>query len=516
MFKSIILFLIGITFSSAVFGQALAENPIIHADVPDISVIRVGDTYYMSSTTMHMSPGVPIMKSTDLVNWELVSYAYDRLGENDALNMKNGKNAYGKGSWASSLRFHNGTFYVSTFSSTTGKTHIYYTKDIERGQWKEKSFAPSLHDNTLFFDQGRVYMIYGNGTLNIVELEADLSGLIPGSDRVLIQNASAPAGDQIMLGAEGSQLFKVNGKYYLFDITWPKGGMRSVVIHRADKITGPYQGRLGLQDQGVAQGGLVDTPDGDWYAYLFKDNGAVGRIPYLVPVKWKDGWPILGVDGRVPKTLNLPQSKGLIPGIVQSDDFKRSDKQADLPLAWQWNHNPVNTHWSLTKRRGYLRLETIRIDTTVTAALNTLTQRTFGPSSSGETTIDISDMKSGDIAGLILLSEYFGYVGAKKEGDKNYLVYAVNENGKETIKEKIPLDHSNSQLYLKAVCDFKDMKDQARFYYSLDGDKWNAIGQPLQMKYTLDHFMGYRFGLFNYATEQLGGSVDFDYFKVSK
>src|SRR5690606_38272813 len=323
MSKSLFLFLIGLTISVGTFGQSVAENPIIHADVPDVSMIRVGENYYMSSTTMHMSPGVPIMKSSDLVNWELVSYAYDRLAENDALNMNNGKNAYGKGSWASSIRFHDGVFYVSTFSSTTGKTHIYYTENIESGEWHEKSFSPSLHDNTLVFDQGKVYMIYGNGTLNIVELKKDLTGIIPGTDKVLIENASAPAGSDIMLGAEGSQLFKVKGKYYLFNITWPKGGMRSVIIHRADHIMGPYEGRLSLQDKGVAQGGLIDTPEGDWYAFLFKDNGAVGRIPYLVPAKWKDGWPILGVDGKVPKTLNLPRSEGLIPGVVQSDGFER-------------------------------------------------------------------------------------------------------------------------------------------------------------------------------------------------
>ena len=513
MYRSFFLLLIGF-ISIGAFGQAKAKNPIIHADVPDVSMIRVGDNYYMSSTTMHMSPGVPIMKSTDLVNWELVSYAYDRLEENDALNMENGKNAYGKGSWASSLRYHDGMFYVSTFSSTTGKTHIYYTKDVASGQWSEKSFSPSLHDNTLVFDKGRVYMIYGNGRLNIVELKTDLSGIIPGTDQVLIENASAPAGPNIMLGAEGSQLFKVKGKYYLFDITWPRGGMRSVVVHRADKITGPYEGRLSFQDQGVAQGGLIDTPNGDWYAFLFKDNGAVGRIPYLVPVKWEDGWPILGLDGKVPQTLDLPASRGLIPGVVHSDDFERTTQEAAMPLVWQWNHNPVNSHWSLTAHPGYLRLKTIRRDSSVVAARNTLTQRTFGPTSQGETLIEVSNMKTGDIAGLVLLAEYFGYVGVKKENQENYIVQAINENGKETIKEKIPL--KGNQVYFKAVCDYTNMKDQARFYYSLDGGTWESIGEPLQMRYTLTHFMGYRFGLFNYASDMVGGSVDFDYFHISK
>ena len=115
-------------------------NPVIYADVPDMSMIRVGDTYYMSSTTMHMSPGVPIMKSKDLVNWTLVNYAYDTLANMDELNLNNGKSAYGSGSWASSIRYHNGTYYVSTFAQTTGKTYIYTTKRIEK-RTLEKSFV---------------------------------------------------------------------------------------------------------------------------------------------------------------------------------------------------------------------------------------------------------------------------------------------------------------------------------------------------------------------------------------
>ena len=128
-----------------------ATNPILFADVPDLSMIRVGDTYYMSSTTMHMSPGLPIMKSKDLVNWQLVSYAYDTLANMDDLNLENGKSTYGKGSWASSMRYHNGTFYVSTFAQTTGKTYVFTTKNIEKGPWKVSMFKPSYHDHSLFF-----------------------------------------------------------------------------------------------------------------------------------------------------------------------------------------------------------------------------------------------------------------------------------------------------------------------------------------------------------------------------
>lgn len=493
-----------------------AVNPIIHADVPDIAVIRAGDTYYMSSTTMHMSPGLPIMKSKDLVNWELVRYAYDILDDVDALNLANGKTAYGSGSWASSLRHHDGTFYVTTFASTTGKTYVYSTKDIEKGPWKAVSFRPMLHDHSLFFDDdGRVYMLYGAGNLRLVELSPDLTGLKPdGFNQVVITNASRVAGANVGLPAEGSQLFKVKGKYYLFNITWPRGGMRTVLIHRADKITGPYEGRVALQDKGVAQGGLIDTPQGDWYAYLFRDYGAVGRIPYLVPVKWEDGWPVLGIDGKVPDTLNLPASRGLIPGVVSSDEFTRKPHDPALPLVWQWNHNPDNKLWSLSARPGFLRLTTGRVDTNFLAARNTLTQRTIGPECSGTTALDVSQMKDGDFAGLGLLQKNYGLVGVKAEGGTNTLVMINAGSGSPIEEQRVPL--KGVKVFIKAECDFKDRTDRARFFYSLDGQSWAQIGNELKMAYTLPHFMGYRLGLFNFASQTPGGSVDFDYFRISQ
>ncbi|MBN1767139.1 MAG: glycoside hydrolase 43 family protein [Prolixibacteraceae bacterium] len=509
----VMMLIIAVFQSNAKTDEELCTNPLIHADVPDMSMIRVGDTYYMSSTTMHMNPGVPIMKSTDLVNWKIVSYAYDILADNDAMNLENGKQAYGRGSWASNLRYHEGTYYLSTFSSTTGETYIFSTNDIENETWKRQSFKPSLHDNTIFFDDdGKNYIIWGNGKLSIAELKDDLSGVKEGTQEVLIENASAPAGENIMLGAEGAQLFKVNGKYYLYVITWPRGGMRTVVIHRADDIHGPWEGRVALQDKGVAQGGMINTPDGRWFSYLFRDNGAVGRIPYLVSLKWENQWPVLGVDGKVPETLDLPASKGLMPGIVASDDFKRKRKDADLPLVWQWNHNPVNSLWSVRERKGYLRLKTGKVVNELEEARNTLTQRTFGPVCAGSTSIDVSNMKDGDIAGFTALQSKYGQLGVKCENDKKFIVMISAKTGEPVELERVPL--SQDEVHFKIECDFRDRADIAYFYYSLDGKNWTEIGEPLKMEYTLDHFMGYRFGLYNYASKTQGGFVDFDYFKI--
>lgn len=490
-----------------------ATNPVIFADVPDIAILRKGNTYYMSSTTMHMSPGLPIMKSKDLINWELTGYAYDTLSTIDELTLKNGKSVYGKGSWASSLRYHNGMYYVTTFANPPNRTYIYTTKDIEKGPWKAISFAPALHDHSLFFDDdGRIYMVYGNGRLMLAELEADLSGVKPNTTRVLIENASAPAGPNIGLGAEGSQLFKVNNKYYLFNITWPKGGMRTVVVHRADAITGPYEGRVAFQDKGVAQGGLISTPEGTWYSYLFRDYGAVGRIPYLVPVTWQDGWPVIGVNGKVTDSLPLPASKGYNPGIVCSDEFNNGKRPLALP--WQWNHNPDNSLWSLTQRKGYLRLTTGRTDSTLLLARNTLTQRTFGPECAAVTAVDVSKLKAGDCAGLTLLQKNYGWVGVKVDVDGSRRLVMMNaSNGKPEEAASVPLNQP--VVYLKAACDFKEKADKGYFYYSLDGNTWQPIGTPLTMAYTIPHFMGYRFGLFAYATKEAGGYADFDYYRIS-
>ncbi len=506
------------------------RNPVIWADVPDVAVIRVGDTYYMSSTTMHMSPGLPIMKSKDLVNWEMLNYAYDRLVENDAMNLENGRTAYGQGSWASCLRYHNGTYYATTFSSTSGRTHIYTTKDIEKGDWKASIFRPSLHDHSLFFDDdGRVYMIYGAGKLTLVELESDLSGIKPGGvNKVIIENPNLLFGKNEVggLNGEGSQLIKVNGKYYLLNIASPRSRWsRSVLIHRADTITGPYEGRVGLEDQGVAQGCLIDTPEGKWYAMLFQDNGSVGRSPWLVPVTWQDGWPVFGIDGKAPRVTDIEDTQKLLDSnIVTSDEFDRKKGDA-LPMAWQWNHNPDNSKWSIGEREGYLRLTTGRIDSTVLSAKNILTQRTFGPVSSATTKVDVSNMKDGDYAGLMALQRQFGSVCVKMEnGAKSIVMMGVgaqqrNQRGRRNQAsppvevESIPL--SQSTAYFKIDCDYRNKADKAYFHYSLDGENWTKIGSVLQMSYSMPHFMGYRFGLFNYATKTVGGSVDFDYYHVT-
>ena len=879
-------------------GDGTFTNPVIYSDVPDLDVIRVEDNYYMVSTTMHLSPGMPIMKSKDLVNWEIVNYCYDILDDSDELSLRNGKEAYGDGTWAASIKYHDGKFYVSASSKTTEKTYVFSTTDIENGVWKKSVLDGYNHDLSLLFDDQEdgthIYMFTGSGSVHVRELQEDAEGNVTykdgGLDQTIIENANY--GEGIMKPpAEGAHAYKINDKYYIFMIQWPDGGQRQEICWRSDSLTEGWECKLMLDTgievdgqmdgAGVAQGGIVDTPDGDWYAPLFQDHGAVGRIPMLAKVTWKDDWPVFsiaptmdmpvsgqdeksivvsdefyngeekapylnseadiaanteaaasvlsaqtavaaaptarepkelivnggfedGTDGWELRTFNgtasmeatsddkasgassllvydkanttsgpmqnltgkvqpgqklhisakvkyttgpdvrkfnvtmqygendfagtdpaagyvdvtkgkwntieadytVPQDADLsrvlvfvetswtpaqdpeddlmdfylddvsilaeeyvdpdeiiinggfddgteywvgnegaaleaVPDdgasnntivkitnrtktasgpkqdltdklkrgqlvqvsakvkyndgpanktfniCIQNGDWTGIKKAAsanvkmgewttiegkltipndadmssssifieteysdspdgkndlfdfyvddislkklpnpdtvqagendyngsNLKLEWQWNHNPNNKFWSLTERDGYLRLTTANKATGLLDARNTLTQRTYGPTCSGDIAIETANMKNGDVAGLAALQANYGYVGVKMENGKKSIVM-VNAGGGEAQEiENIPIDQD--RVYLRADFNFYQHADDADFYYSLDGTKWKTIGNTLNMSYTIPHFMGYRFAIFNYATQATGGYVDVDYFHVN-
>ncbi|MDG5472395.1 glycoside hydrolase 43 family protein [Jeotgalibacillus sp. ET6] len=491
------------------------ENPIIWADVPDPDVIRVGEIYYMSSTTMHMNPGIPIMKSTDLLHWEIINYTYNVLDCQDEQKLLNGKNEYGKGSWASSLRYHKGIFYVAAGSLSTGKTYIFQTQNIEQGPWKCSVLNEYYHDMSLLFDDDdRVFMVYGTGDLKVIELTEDATAIKEGGlNKIIIKDASlaASAKEDVGLPAEGAHIHKRNGSYYIFTITWPKNGPRTQLVHRATSIDGVYEGRVAVKDPaGIAQGGIVDTPEGNWHGMLFHDYGPVGRTPCLIPVEWVDGWPVFGDNGRIPERLPVPlNAKNGISPIIQSDEF---DSGTDaLQLVWQWNHYPLHTNWSLLERPGFLRLTSGGISSNLEQAQNTLTQRTLGPACSGRIAIETAHMKDGDVAGLAAFQKDYGYAGVKAAGSTKSIVMVNASSGREEEIASVPVDQN--RIYLKVEFDFQNAADKAYFFYSLDEEEWHPIGQPLPLTYKLEHFMGYRFALFHYATVISGGFVEFDYFR---
>ncbi len=879
-------------------GDGTFTNPVIYSDVPDLDVIRVEDNYYMVSTTMHLSPGMPIMKSKDLVNWEIVNYCYDILDDSDELSLRNGKEAYGDGTWAASIKYHDGKFYVSASSQTTGKTYVFSTTDIENGVWKKSVLDGYNHDLSLLFDDQEdgthIYMFTGSGSVHVRELQEDAEGNVTykdgGLDQTIIENANY--GEGVNLAAEGAHAYKINDKYYIFMIQWPDGGKRQEICWRSDSLTEGWECKLMLDtgievdgqmdSAGVAQGGIVDTPDGDWYAPLFQDHGAVGRVPMLAKVTWEDDWPVFSID----PTMDMPVSGQDTKSIVVSDEFYNGEEKApylntesdiaanseaaevsalsaqaavtaapetkkttelivnggfengtdgwelrtfngtasmkatsddkasgessllvydkanttsgpmqdltgkvqpgqklhisakvkyttgpdvrkfnvtmqygtndfagtdpaagyvdvtkgewntieadytvpqdadlsrvlvfvetswtaeqdpendlmdfylddvsilaedyvdpdelivngdfedgtenwetqdpgtitavteehasgnmaakitnrtatasgpmqditgkiaqgqivqvsakvkynegpdnktfniciqngdwtgievaasatakkgewttiegkytipndadmsssrifietawtadpdkendlfdfyaddislkklanpetvqkgendyngsNLKLEWQWNHNPNNKFWSLTERDGYLRLTTANKATGLLDARNTLTQRTYGPTCSGDIAIETANMKNGDVAGLAALQANYGYVGVKMENGQKSIVMVNADGGKAQEIENIPIDQD--RVYLRADFNFYQHADDADFYYSLDGTTWNKIGNTLNMSYTIPHFMGYRFAIFNYATQSTGGYVDVDYFHVN-
>ncbi len=500
------------------------KNPMQWADMPDLSVTRKDENYYLISTTMHLMPGAPVMKSTDLTNWETASYVFDRLEDTPKYDLLEGT-VYGRGQWASSIRYHNGKFYV-LFSPNDQpyRSYIYVTDDPSSGDWKLVTRTKHFHDASLFFDDdGRVYVFYGTGELT--ELKEDLSDVKP--DGINTKFFERDEHENGLL--EGSQVVKHNGKYYVLMISWPKGKPRRQLVYRADNITGPYEKKVILEDNFagfpyVGQGCIIDDEQGNWYGLIFQDRGAVGRVPLLMPVRWEDGWPMLGDEkGKVPSAGTVPL-KTFKPGnsIVDSDDFSSSS----LKLAWQWNHNPINDAWSLTEREGYLRLKTSRVVPNLYLAPNSITQRMVGPGSTGTVALDLKHMKVGDVAGLSAFNGHSAVLAVIKEENKKYLSMSTQEvelddRSKSVTHvdvfthESVELDHDI--VYLRITGDFNLGQDIATCYYSLDNKNWTPIGSPFKMIFDYKKlFMGSKFAIFNYATQSVGGYVDIDFFTYEK
>jgi beta-xylosidase len=523
------LFLILLTFV-AVQGLTAKDdiaNPMLWADVPDPDVIRVGDTFYLVSTTMHLMPGAPVMASKDLKNWETVGYIFDKLTDSPKYDLQEGT-VYGRGQWATSLKYHDGKFWAllaPNEAGAMGDTYIFTAPKAE-GPWTIHSRLRHFHDATLFFDDdGTPYVFFGTGEM--CQLTRDLKGVVEGSLRHYFQREDDEKG---LL--EGTRVIKHRGTYYamLISHTFAPGRHRREVCYRTKDLSAKWEKNVILEsDFGgfsyLAQGTIVDTEDGDWYGIMFQDRGGVGRVLTLSPVRWIDGWPQLGDEnGKVPDTMRPLVSGQPEKHIVCSDEFDA----AKLGLHWQWNHNPIDKAWSLTERPGFLRLKTNRVVPNLYLAPNTLTQRMEGPTCSGFVCLDLSKMKDGDCAGFSAFNGDSGILTIKKKGkkltlemseqkvsltDREKAVTDVAENVIETVVLKQP------KIWLRIDGDFQPKHgDAANFFYSLDGEQWTQIGTK-NYRMSFDYrrfFMGSKFAIFNYATKKAGGYVDVDFFRYSK
>lgn len=547
----------GSDFIKAPVDSTTFTNPVLYTDVPDPDIIRVGDTFYMVSTTMHFSPGCQIMKSKDLVNWEALGFAYEQLEESDGFALKNGQNDYSRGSWAANLRYdsYEKMYYLIVTCNTTQKSYIFTTPDIEKGRWHRNVVDMCYDPGLLFDDNGtecKKYVIHpdynlGLFTAYIREIISDGKGNVRLGDKERLIDYTQMENPSEGLRAEGYHGYKIGDFYYIFMIQG-QGAQRQEIVWRAKELkrgafearkifTGDIVNEDGshyLPFTGVAQGGIVDLPDRRWYAFLFQDYGAVGRMPVIMPMRWEDGWPILGNDGKsVDRRQIKPIQGGKMSFPVVNDEFENcpdryviSDVESSNPeyawngsslkREWQWNHNPDNRFWSLKERNGYLRLKTPAVATSIRDARNTLTQRTFGPTSKAETVCETEGMRNGDCAGLASFQNRYGFVGVKMENGKKYIVMhraQEKDDSKGVEVERVPFD--GNRVYLRVECDFRNMTDKVYFWYSLDGMHWQRIGDELQMYFDWPDFVGQRFALFNFATAEVGGYVDFDYFRVS-
>ena len=520
------------SLSAAEGDSAKIQNPMLWADVPDPDIIRVGDTFYLVSTTMHLMPGAPVMASKDLKNWETVGYIFDKLTDSPKYDMQEGT-VYGRGQWATSLKYHNGKFYALLAPNEQGKmgdTYIFSAPKAE-GPWTIVSRMRHFHDCSLFFDDDdRVYVIYGTGEM--MELKKDLSDVIEGTYKHIFQREADETG---LL--EGSRVIKHNGKYYLLMISqaYGPGRHRREVCYRADDIHGPYEKNVILQSEFggfsyVGQGTIVDTQEGDWYGIIFQDRGGVGRVLTVSPVRWIDGWPQIGdEDGKVPDTVRPYKSGQPAKSIICSDDFSGSK----LGLHWQWNHNPVDNAWSLTERPGFLRLKTSRVVENIYLAPNTITQRMQGPTCTASVLIDYTNMKDGDCAGFATFNQDTGALIIKRVG-KNFFLQMEESSAQLSDREKAvtkveekmiegvtlsKISPKSKKIWLRIDGDFRPGprggRDAANFYYSLDGEEWTKIGTTdYRMRFDWRRFfMGSKYAIFNYATKKAGGYIDVDEFK---
>ncbi len=486
------------------------QNPIIYADFPDPDVILVDQTYYMISTAMHMFPGGQILRSYDLMHWEHCAYVYEALGETPRQRMQGG-HIYGKGMWAGCIRHHGGLFHVVFTSNDTGHSY-HFTAEKAEGPWVRQPMEGFWYDpSVLFDDDGRAYIAHGNRTVRITELTADLRSKKEGGlDRIAVQDS-----DSVMLGWEGSHLLHLGGWYYLFCIHWRKGGRRAMGCFRARHLTDGFEGGefmelpLAPREDGVAQGGPIQTADGGWALLLFQDHGAVGRIPVLVPFTWRDGWPV--VDA-VPIHLDLPSFR---PEHVYQPLYA---EDLTSPL-WQWNHEPELS--LIARTADSLRITTNRVATDCTQAINTLTQRCFFPRCTAEVTVDGSDLRVGDHAGLCALQGCFAQAALVRTEGGFCLSLMTREDEKapyaiapasETPRERVRIPWGESAVTLRAEFDFD--ADGVRFFFR-SGGEWLPLGEKHRLVYRLDHFMGCRIGLFCHAAQEAGGTAAFSRFRYT-
>ncbi|WP_369060274.1 glycoside hydrolase 43 family protein [Caulobacter sp. 73W] len=512
---------------------ATYRNPILPADYSDPDVIRVGDDYYMVASSFHFSPGVPILKSKDLVHWTIVGHVlpklpfapeYDLPGpvptDDTGARMPPPQRVVGQryagGVWAPAIRHHNGLFYV--YFATPYEGIFMSTAKSAEGPWSPPVAVVAeagLEDPCPFWDEdGQAYLVHGKvgaGPLVLRRMTPDGKSVF-GEAKVIAEDPKA------LPILEGPKLYKRNGWYYVFA---PIGGVETgpQAVLRSRNIWGPYEHREVLVPgktpwKGPHQGGWVETPSGQGWFVHFNSAGAYGRIVHLQPVTWKDDWPFMGepIPGAGPDAVGgQPVAEHAMPDVggtfapvrpQTSDTF--SDRK--LGLQWEWNHNPDDLRWSLTQRPGFMRL-TAAPAVNLVSARNTLTQAMQSESSVITTRLEVGGMTDGQRAGLTMFGQGISWIGVVQKAGARHLTYSAM--GAETVG---PVLTGKAVELRVAVADQK-----ARYSYSLDGGKTFAdFGGPAPLRFSW--WKGARPGLFTYGdpAQSRHGVADFDWVKVEQ
>ncbi|NLR77155.1 glycosyl hydrolase 43 family protein [Chitinophaga eiseniae] len=498
-------------------GNGTYINPVIPADFSDLDAIRVGNDFYAISSTMQYSPGMAVLHSRDLVNWKIISHVVNDLTQiSPNLNWSK-MDSYGKGVWAGSIRYYKHKFWV--YFGTPDDGFFMSTATNPAGPWTplHQVWKVSGWDDCCSFcdEDGQLYFIATNFendpknnkkyNIHLFRMTSDGKNLLMESDRIIHQSP----------GSEANKLFRINGYYYhLFSEVKPEG--RVLMMKRSKNIVGPWEMRQlnhvnKTSDKEPNQGGLIQLVNGKWYFFTHHGSGDwEGRAASLLPVTWLEGWPVIGEPGEdgigsmvwnAPKPINIPNVE---KGMQTNDDFHSSVLQPQ----WEWNYQPRNDKWSLSERKGFLRLHAYApVNPTggnmLLKAGNTITQRSLR-TTSNEVTIkmEIKGMCNGGYAGLTHFSTSgTSCIGIKQVNNSRYFTY-ISHN-----RDSVGPAVRNNTVWLRSTWDFQGIN---RYFYSLDGKLFLPFGGENQLVW--GSYRGDRVGIFNFNLEQECGFVDIDFF----
>ncbi|KAJ5905416.1 uncharacterized protein N7473_002332 [Penicillium subrubescens] len=511
------------------------QNPVIFNDLADIDIFRVNETFYYSASSMHFSPGAPILESQDLVNWKYLGHSVPSLDFNSpAYNLEDGMRAYARGVWASTMRFRQSNKLWYWIGCVDFNATYIYTSSAATGPWEKKSVLDGtcLYDcGLLIDDDDAMYVTHGSTVLSLTQLTSDGLDL---EKTQIIYNSTVGY-------VEGSRMYKRNSSYYVITVQ-PVNGQ--FVLKSDNGPWGPYDFGVILNNTSPPtalkgadtphQGALVDTPDGHWHYMAFVDvNGdSTGRVPVLSSLNWDDnGWPVLTLDegNTWPQSLPYPVHSGA--KTVNSDSSlqgKDTFATAKLGSQWEWNHNPDLKRVTVTP--GEVRLSTATVSKLddIYQARNTLTRRVLGPASQATILLDYAKMADGDRAGLALFRDSSAWIGIRKDGKTSTIVMRSNMTmnstdswstvgyGTDVASTQLHQAGNNRKIFLRIAGDFSSSGTrQAQFSYSTDGTHFTVLGQNFTMANDWQFFQAYRFAIFNYATKALGGSVGLKEFDLS-